>query len=165
QNVLHDVLGLVDGLTGTRKAPSRGRTQDRRDRFQQPMICRAISGHGRPHQAGPLVFTLAHARSQVSIRSIYQFVTCQTSNHEVVIRTPAKSPEQTPGSCSSPLLRAHSIERRSSHGGVDFKTNLRVPLHSVFKIESTIAKVSPSVGQRFPFSAPLLSRRGVSVVR
>jgi len=36
---------------------------------------------------------------------------------------------------------------------------------AVFRSESIIAKVSPGVGPKFPFSAPLLSRREVSVVR
>jgi hypothetical protein len=70
-----------------------------------------------------------------------------------------------PGSRISPLSRAHSIERRGTHGGIDSKPDLRVPLRQIFKIESIIAKVSPGVGQRFPFSAPLLSPREVSVVR
>src|SRR4029077_21239065 len=40
---------------------------------------------GQPHQAGPLVFSFAHARSHTSIRSIFQFVTSQEADHEVVI--------------------------------------------------------------------------------
>jgi hypothetical protein len=50
------------------------------------MIHRIIARHGRPHQAGPFVLTFAHARSHTAIRSIFQFVTPEDLDHEVVIK-------------------------------------------------------------------------------
>ena len=82
-----DILGLIGRLPGPRQATPRGSAQHRRDRFQQAMIRRIIACHGRPHQAGPFVFTFAHARSHTAIRSIFQFVTPEPFDHEVVIET------------------------------------------------------------------------------
>jgi hypothetical protein len=50
------------------------------------MIRSTIAGNGQPHQAGPLVFSFAHARSHTSIRSIFQFVTPSPNYHELVIQ-------------------------------------------------------------------------------
>jgi len=66
QDVLHDILGLVDRLPGTRKAATRRCPQYRRDGFEQPAVSGSIARNRRPHQAGPFVVTFAHTRSQPS---------------------------------------------------------------------------------------------------
>src|SRR5439155_15103168 len=84
QNVLHDVLGLIDRLPCPRQTAARRGPEHRRDGLEQTMIRRTVAGNGRQHQAGPFVFTFAHARSYIAIRSIFQFVTAAGTDHEVV---------------------------------------------------------------------------------
>src|ERR1700738_4850252 len=85
QDVLHDVLGLIGRLPGPRQTAARRGPEHRRDGLEQAMIRRTVPGNGRPHQAGPFVLTFAHARSHNAIRSIIQFVTLESADHEVVI--------------------------------------------------------------------------------
>ncbi len=85
QNFLHDILGLIDRLAGPRQTPARRRPQHRRDGSEQALIRRIVACNGRPHQAGPFTLTFAHARSQLAIRSIFQFVTPGDDDHEVVM--------------------------------------------------------------------------------
>jgi hypothetical protein len=85
QNVLHDILGLIDRLTSTRQPAARPSPQHRSHGLEQTVIGRTIARNGQPHQAGPLVFTFAHARSHASFRSFFQFVTPPAIDHEFVI--------------------------------------------------------------------------------
>jgi hypothetical protein len=56
------------------------------------VIGRVIARKGLAHQAGPFVVTIAHTRSYIAFRPIFQFVTDAISNHEIVTRSmPAKS--------------------------------------------------------------------------
>ena len=48
------------------------------------MIGRAIARKGLAHQAGPFVIMIAHGRSYIAFRPIFQFVTHAISNHEIV---------------------------------------------------------------------------------
>src|SRR5205085_3953138 len=96
-----------------------------------------------------------------SIRSIFQIVTTRNSNHEVVMTSarprfyrprnsafhpcPALITSFVPDDIAALIL--NRIRARDSDGLQD---------------DGLIAQLSPGVGRRFPFSAPLASCPGVS---
>src|SRR3569623_362189 len=60
QGILHNILGLIGRLPGTRQAAPRRRPQDRRDGRQETMVGGGVTRIGRPHQVGPFMFLAAH---------------------------------------------------------------------------------------------------------
>jgi hypothetical protein len=61
QDLLHDVFGLIDRLSGSRQTAPGHRAQHRRDGAEQAVIGAAVSRDGRPHQAGPFIAMIAQA--------------------------------------------------------------------------------------------------------
>src|SRR5438552_18259313 len=155
QNVLHNVLGLIDRLPCPRQSTPCPSPQDRRDGLEQAVVRRTVARNGRPHQAGPFVFTLAHVRSWIAIRLIFQFVTSEGFTHEVVIYAIRRGADGRPLPCANRLITPISS---AGTGTIDSKTILRTARAG----QSANAQLSPSVTRRFPLFAPLRTRPRVS---
>jgi hypothetical protein len=63
QDVLHDILGLIEGLSGSRQAPARHGPQDRCESLKRLAISAAVAYIAAPHKVCPFVFMFAHTRS------------------------------------------------------------------------------------------------------